>query len=219
VEVVCAEDGYKALEHVKAQPFDLVFLDVRMPGMNGLETYRAIQGIRPGTAVAMMTGFALDDVLDCAQREGVRTILRKPFDMESIKTLVDNIARDPGAGGGRRSVLLVDDDEGVRRCFAANLRSHGIRCVAARDRDEAFACLEKDQFEVAFIDILLGDSDGVKLCQDIKARWPQTAVLLITAYPKLAQMRAGASGADGAFMKPFDMPAVIQRVLGSQPAT
>jgi len=50
-EVVDARNGLQAIECVRQQPFDLVITDMRMPGINGLDTFREIRKIRPGTDV------------------------------------------------------------------------------------------------------------------------------------------------------------------------
>src|SRR3989338_2251385 len=85
LEVVCAEDGYKAVELAKEGSFELFFLDVKMPGLDGLETFRKIRQINPHAVVVMMTGYAVEDILEQAQKEGAYGSIRKPFDISEIK--------------------------------------------------------------------------------------------------------------------------------------
>lgn len=92
LEVRDAENGYKAMEAVKLNKFDLYFIDVRMPGLDGLETYRGIRQLHPNAAVVMITGYAVEDILEKAQREGVRCHIHKPFDINQIKEVINKIS-------------------------------------------------------------------------------------------------------------------------------
>lgn len=58
VNVTGAESGEKALELIVAQPFDVVVLDVKMPGLDGIETLREIKKINPFIEVILLTGHA-----------------------------------------------------------------------------------------------------------------------------------------------------------------
>ena len=91
LDAMDAEDGQKAIEMVKKSKFDLFFLDVCMPGLNGLETYREIHKLDPHATVVMMTGYAVEDILEQAQKEGVHSAIRKPFDINQIKEIVNRI--------------------------------------------------------------------------------------------------------------------------------
>lgn len=101
VEATAAESGARAVELVQSRGFDLIFLDVRMPGMNGLEAYRAIRPRLPGAVVVMMTGYEVEDILKTARHEGVREVLRKPFDVECLRAIIEEAKRRkqlPGSG-------------------------------------------------------------------------------------------------------------------------
>ena len=56
--VVTADDGFSAIKRVKAQAFDLIFMDIKMPGINGVQTFREIKKINPKIAVVMMTAYS-----------------------------------------------------------------------------------------------------------------------------------------------------------------
>lgn len=99
-EVTTAEGGAEALSVLDRLAFDILFLDHRMPGMDGVETYRAVAELRPELAgrTVMMSG----DVLDPALRElngagGVR-LLAKPFELEAVESVVQQILAQPERG-------------------------------------------------------------------------------------------------------------------------
>jgi two-component system response regulator HydG len=87
------EDGFEAIELVEKEKFDLFFIDVRMPGLDGLQTYREIHRISPEATVVMITGYEVGETLEEAQKEGVYRSIHKPFDFDQIKDIVDNVGK------------------------------------------------------------------------------------------------------------------------------
>ena len=87
-EVAEAASGAAALALVRSTEFDLVVSDIRMPGMDGYETFRAIRALRPGIRGVAMTGFADDASPRTAQDAGFVRLVRKPF---TFKTLLEAI--------------------------------------------------------------------------------------------------------------------------------
>jgi len=90
--VSAANDGFAALELVKRVPFDIVLMDVRMPGMNGVETYSRIKEIRPKIKAIMMTAYSVEDVVEEAIQEGVYKVLNKPIDLDGLMALIEALA-------------------------------------------------------------------------------------------------------------------------------
>ena len=58
-----AKDGLEAIERVKERSFDMIFMDIKMPIMDGVETYKRIKKIRPEAMVVMMTAYAVEDLV------------------------------------------------------------------------------------------------------------------------------------------------------------
>jgi len=87
--VIIADSGSQAIDRVKKQSFDMVFMDIKMPGMNGVETLKKIKEKRPGTVVIMMTAYAVDDLLRQSVAEGAEGLLYKPVNMEQVFQLID----------------------------------------------------------------------------------------------------------------------------------
>jgi signal transduction histidine kinase len=87
--VTTAVDGLEAVELAKEQPFDLVLTDLKMPHIDGVETYRRIKMIQPGAAVMMMTAYGVDELVQQAVEEGAYCILSKPLDMETVVSAIE----------------------------------------------------------------------------------------------------------------------------------
>ena len=83
-EVVSAYDGFKALEKVKEDGFGLVLMDVKMTGMDGVQTFKKVREIAPMLPVIMVTAYAVDNLIREALREGAFGSLRKPLDFDKV---------------------------------------------------------------------------------------------------------------------------------------
>jgi DNA-binding NtrC family response regulator len=88
--VVTAENGYQAIESVKGNHFDVIFMDIKMPGMNGVQAFSEIKRLDPKVTVIMMTAYDEKDLAEKALKRGACTCLYKPFDMEQVLSLVDD---------------------------------------------------------------------------------------------------------------------------------
>ena len=87
-----ARDGHEALRKVRATAFDVIFMDIKMPLMDGVETYRRIKRITTcEPVVIMMTAYAVEGLVQQALEEGARTILYKPLDLDRVLALVDEV--------------------------------------------------------------------------------------------------------------------------------
>ena len=85
--IVLAENGYQAIEAAKQTSFDLVFMDIKMPGINGVQTFREIKKISPRAAVIMMTASPAEELVREALDEGAYAVVYKPFDIEKIVSI------------------------------------------------------------------------------------------------------------------------------------
>ncbi|OQY20325.1 MAG: hypothetical protein B6I34_08740 [Anaerolineaceae bacterium 4572_32.1] len=92
-KVTVARDGYEALDKAKDQVFDLVFLDVRLPGMDGVETLEQLKKILPDAVVVMMSGYTVEEEIRRAMAMGAQDFISKPFrDPDQIMT-IEQVAR------------------------------------------------------------------------------------------------------------------------------
>jgi CheY-like chemotaxis protein len=91
--VVLAEDGRQALERLGDEPFDLILMDLQMPGMDGIEATRAIReretrlGLAP-TPIVALTGNSASDYGEACAQAGMNGFLVKPVSLESLESLL-----------------------------------------------------------------------------------------------------------------------------------
>jgi two-component system nitrogen regulation response regulator GlnG len=86
-DVTSVKDGEEAVRVFQAQPFDLVFLDVRMPGLDGLTALERIREARPDVYVVVMTAHGSMDTAIKAMQRGAYDYLNKPFDLDEVLLL------------------------------------------------------------------------------------------------------------------------------------
>ena len=83
-EVTLVHNGLSAVAAFTGSAFDLGLFDVKMPGMNGVESFIEIRKVRPNANVVMMSGYADDGVIEKALQNGARGCLRKPFEVDDL---------------------------------------------------------------------------------------------------------------------------------------
>jgi two-component system, NtrC family, response regulator HydG len=93
--VSLAYNGEQAISAYVNTAFDLAFMDVMMPGKNGVESFLEIKRIQPLAKVFMMTGYSVEELLRQAVREGAIGVLEKPFDAAEVLRMT----RDVGPNG------------------------------------------------------------------------------------------------------------------------
>jgi response regulator RpfG family c-di-GMP phosphodiesterase len=88
----------EALELLRAERFDLVVSDIKMPGLSGLDLLRAVKGRQPGTPVVLITGAPSVNSAVFGLRYGAYDYLPKPFTVKEIHELLDRLRRDRREG-------------------------------------------------------------------------------------------------------------------------
>ncbi len=93
LEVDTALNGLEAIERVQANIPDLVFLDIRMPGMDGIEVLKKIKEIYPALKVVMMTAVQDEEIVEQAMALGAIDYITKPVSLDYLDSvLMDKIS-------------------------------------------------------------------------------------------------------------------------------
>ncbi len=107
-------------------------------------------------------------------------------------------------------ILIVDDEEGVRRFLRHKLSGEGYRCLEAGSAEEALDEIKKTPFDLVLLDIKLPGKSGVELLPEIKAIYPDIAVLMATASADAdIAIRCMRQGAYDYLIKPFTWDEVV----------
>jgi len=200
-----AEDGPGAITAVDraeaaGQPYDIVFLDWQMPGMDGIEVARRLRA-RPVTKprhLVMVTAYGREEVLRGAEAVGMEDVLIKPV---SASVLFDNVARLLGGGVAAEArkhveaadtgtdslrgarVLLVEDNELNQEVASELLRDAGFIVDIADNGQLALDALDKGSFDIVLMDMQMPVMDGLSATRAIRAqpRFEKLPVVAMTA--------------------------------------
>ncbi len=119
-EVDDAADGESALEALRSGFHDLVVMDIRMPGLDGVETLSRMKDLSPATGVVMMTAYASVETAVKAMKLGAFDYITKPIDIGEVRKVVAKFASrdderpDEGAEEVGREVDAVGSSEAFR---------------------------------------------------------------------------------------------------------
>ena len=94
-KVSTATTGEEALERSRERPSDILFMDMKLSALNGLETYLAIKEINTKVIAVIITGYYEEtkDLVDKALEKGVYTFLKKPLNMDKVLGLIEEISK------------------------------------------------------------------------------------------------------------------------------
>ena len=90
-EVEVAYNGEQAVRIFRERDFDIAFMDVMMPGMNGVESFLAIRRTKPDAKVVMMTGYSVEQLLDQVVDKGAYGVLHKPVSMNDVLETLERV--------------------------------------------------------------------------------------------------------------------------------
>jgi DNA-binding NtrC family response regulator len=97
IDACGAGSGVEALQKLNQQPFDVAILDVRMPGLGGLDTLRRVKHEHPEVAVILMSGHGATEAVDRGLRLGAYAYLQKPVDIDDLVDLIRKAMQEGGA--------------------------------------------------------------------------------------------------------------------------
>jgi two-component system, NtrC family, response regulator AtoC len=106
-QVLSAESGEQALEVISATPPDVMLLDVKLPGIDGVQTLRQALGLHPELTVLMMSAHSTVDVAVEAMKHGAIDFLVKPFPLTALDAAV---ARALSSSRTRRQIAVLSAD-------------------------------------------------------------------------------------------------------------
>lgn len=86
-----AYDGYHAIECINSKNFSIVIMDIKMPGINGLDTLKILQRLNPKTSIIMITAFADDIFYKQGQKSCDSIVIQKPIDIDKLLNIIAEI--------------------------------------------------------------------------------------------------------------------------------
>ncbi len=199
--------GEEAVAAVARRRYPVVLMDIRMPGMDGVEAFKAMKAAQPPPRVVFMTAYTAADLIQEAEREGALKVVAKPVDLTALLQLLKE------AVSAERPILVVDDDPAFLRTLCDLLRERGYHAIPAQTLDTALRKLEADTPAVVLLDLRLDDIEPSQAVLAIKRVSPAVILILYSGHPPTLDETATAVPADWVYAylrKPFP----VDRLMG-----
>jgi len=210
-----AATGEQALDLCERQVFDVVLMDVRMPGLNGVDTFQKIRRHQKGTKVTLMSAYDVDDLQSAALNEGAVAFLPKPLNLPRIINLIQDV--------NETAILVVPDDQEEGGRIHAKLREEGYRVTIAHSPQDALELIEQIRFNIVLIDVALPSmTTGLELHLAIKRITPTTIAIMMSGLEEefvLLARQAVQHTAYTILQKPLDLDHLLDlltRISGPQ---
>lgn len=199
-DVEMAFNGQDALEVLIQRDFDVAFMDVMMPGMNGVESFLEIRKFKPDAKVFMMTGYSVEELLSQAIEHGALGVLDKPVGIDELLKKLEGVKPEG-------MVLLAEDESRFRDWVEAILKQQGYNVCVANTGQEALDRVLDGGIDVLVLDLRLPVLSGVEVYLELKQRGKALPTIVVSGHPEeeseaLDTMRDLA--VTGVLTKPFD---------------
>ena len=206
--VKMAFSGEEAVRTFRADTFDITFMDVKLPGMNGVESFLEIRKIRPDAKVVMMTAYSLEQLLQKAIDEGALGVLHKPFDGDELFRMLDSV-KPAGI------VLVADDDPEFIDSLRPLLTDRGYTVLIAYTGNEAIDKVLANGIDVMLLDLKLPVLSGLEVYLELKKHGRTVPTIIVTGYAAEESESIDAlrsMSVTGCLVKPFAPEALMEAI-------
>jgi len=193
-----ALNAAEALEILAAEDdIDLLFSDVAMPGgTNGYELAQRAAEQRPDLKILLTSGYSAKTISNDGLARFAAHLLSKPYRKrelaQRVRLVLDEVEEKNGLSG--RTILVIDDEEGVRELFKIYLERLGCSAVAAGNDDEALAIYRQSLDSGKLIDTVIldltipGSTGGKALADKIRALDPAAKIIVTSGHAEGPEM-------------------------------
>ena len=186
-DAIGVHDGFKALETVMEEEFDMVLMDVRMPGMDGVETFQKLKEVSPETPTILMTAFAVESRIREALRNGVFGAFQKPVDNERLICSINKTF------SGGVLIMIAEDDKELCSSILGKFAEKGFLGVVARNQETALLRASEKSFDFIILNANHKDINVIEVYQKISDFRPDVNIILITDDKKKTENLIGQS--------------------------
>jgi CheY-like chemotaxis protein len=226
--VLEASNGLEALEVLGKEPVSLVFTDLRMPTMDGIELLRRARPRYPSTIFIVVSAYP-DDLVALYRSDSFPiTVIPKPFRAEQVRRALALLRGTEGAPAippvapseapmdGERpasltertqspaTVLIVDDDAFHRATLGEMMAAQGHEVREAADGSSALEAVAEQRFSHVFLEVHLPGLGGIEMARLIRDRDPKAVTILMSADEQdVLRVRQAGLGPSMTLVKPL----------------
>ncbi len=203
-EVEIAYSGEQAIVAFGRRDFDLAFMDVMMPGRNGVESFLEIKRMKPHARVYMMTGYSVERLLQQAIDNGALGVLTKPVDPEKVLRALAKIETEG-------IVLVAEDDADFGPELQRIIVGTGRTCELVTNGQDAITRVGRGDVDVLILDLNMPLVNGIEVYAALRKSGKAVPTVIMTGcsdqYHDALESLADVD-LTGILNKPFD-PAVL----------
>ncbi len=203
-QVDTAATGEEAIQLCDHNAYDVLLLDVRMPGVNGVEIFRHIQQCHAEVRVILMSAYSLDASKQQALAEGAIAFLTKPLDIQNLLHLIREVKES--------AILIVAEDTTTTEMMREVLKRRGYRVTSVYSAYDALELLAQLRFDIIFIDVRLSAMNGLECYLAIKRLSP-TAIAIMLSDGEEAGLRVAHEAVRHAAYALLEKPLDVERML------
>lgn len=187
-EVLTALTGKEGLKKFSDSAPNLVLLDLKLSGENGIDILEKIRELNPLTPVAILTGYGYDaETVTEAKKKGATEYILKTAPLATLSFKIRKLLK--GQNGAQyatsakeaiSNVLVVDDDEGICNLLRDFLERSGYKVFITTDPHKAVEIVRKEKIALVFLDVIMPKLNGIEVLGDIKAANKNIPVTMIS---------------------------------------
>lgn len=217
VVVGAASTGEQAVQMASDLLPDLVFMDLYLPGINGIEATRQIKRLHPAIRVVVVTFYDMDEYVAAAHAAGAERLIPKAVLGEELdRILTEQKTMEPGTRE-ELNILVVDDSPTMRKMIMASLKPLDACFYQAGNGLEAIEQLSLKPYHVMTLDLNMPDMHGLEVLQFIQKvhhKNPRSIVIISTRGDDDSRQAALQLGASAYLTKPFTPQDLLHLVSG-----
>jgi two-component system response regulator HydG len=176
--VVTAVGGEEAIRQVEKSDFDVILMDIKMPGLNGVDAFVEMKRRKPCVKVVMCTAYIVESLIRKALEEGAFAVLNKPFEMDLLFKTLEMVTQRENCG----VILVADRDRKLCAEIQEVLCDQGHSVVVAHDGADALRKAGQHCFDILILDINLPVVNGLDVHRAIKATQASVLFTIIVGY-------------------------------------
>ena len=166
-------NGLAALDAIKGDDINLVLMDIKMPEMDGVDTFLKIKDISSDIPVILMSAYAVDDRIQIALHNGVFGVFNKPLHFERLLRSIKK------AGSDGALIMIADDDEALTSRLLDELAEKGYESIVAKDSDTAVDIAKETRVDIIILDMKSQAIRGMETYSSIREIRPDVIVIIL----------------------------------------
>ncbi len=216
--VFTAHSGLEGLSLIKVEKPEIVLLDVKMEGMNGLETLKEIKNFDPTMKVIIVTVAADEETRHKASELGADDFIKKPLNTAYLEGTVSLKVAHLALERRKKllpKILVVDDEDDIRKTLVDHLSAR-IDCeiIQAVNGYEAIEKLNENDVDLVLLDIKMPGISGTEVIKKIKAlpRGEEIPIIVLTKWDSSEVSKQVIDSGAEYIPKPFSLKIVRTKV-------